>query len=298
MNRISSAIAPLIAPVGHPIALAAPLGPHVPLVVASPHSGRDYPPDFVARAALSAHALRLSEDCYVDDLLSDAPALGAPLLKALFPRAYLDPNREPYELDPDMFADPLPNHVNTESPRVAAGLGTIARIVACGTEIYSGKLNYAEAETRIRALYRPYHKALESLISKTRRRFGFCRLIDGHSMPSSGARDTQSVDFVLGDNFGASCDPAMTSAAADFLKDSGFRVAINRPYAGGFTTRHYGQPARNVHALQIEINRALYMNETTLEKAPSFDQLREVMKNLLAHLGALPDPAMQEAALS
>lgn len=156
------------------------------MVFASPHSGRDYPADLLAASRLDASSLRRSEDSFVDELFGDVPALGAPLIKALYPRAYLDPNREPYELDPTMFAEPLPAHVNVTSARVAAGLGTIARVVANGAEIYARKLSFAEAERRVQTLYRPYHAALRRLIDDTVARFGYCMLVDCHSMPSGG----------------------------------------------------------------------------------------------------------------
>ena len=158
----------------------------LPLVLASPHSGTSYPPDFLASSRLDAFSLRKSEDSFVDEIFMAAPRLGAPLIRALFPRAFLDANREAFELDPDMFADALPAYVNTRSPRVAAGLGTIAKVVANGEEIYRGKLRFAEALGRVNRFYHPYHAALKRLIDQTRQRFGYCLLLDCHSMPSSG----------------------------------------------------------------------------------------------------------------
>ncbi len=245
----------------------------VPLVLSSPHSGRDYPASFTAAARLDHLALRRSEDSFVDELFAAAPACGATLLRARFPRAFVDVNREPYELDPAMFEEPLPPYVNTRSARVRTGLGTIARVVAGGAEIYRGKLRFAEVQARIRDYDQPYHAALADLIDATRRRFGFAVLLDCHSMPSIGGsmnRDTGTprVDVVLGDRFGNSCPPHVTAAAERTLAALGYAVQRNAPYAGGYTTQRYGRPREGVHALQIEINRALYMDEASLERGP------------------------------
>jgi N-formylglutamate amidohydrolase len=284
-----------------PLQLAVPTAPTtveepaslaLPLVLASPHSGSYYPPDFVASAALELGALRKSEDCYVDTLFSGAPALGAPLLKALYPRAYLDVNREAYELDPDMFDQPLPAFVNTTSARVAAGLGTIARIVASRREIYRGKLSFTEAEHRINGVYKPYHRQLRDLINRAWNRFGFCVLIDCHSMPSTGLpvdmeMGARNIDVVLGDRGGMSCASIVTDAIDASLTALGYRVTRNNPYAGGFTTQHYGDPANGVHAIQIELNRALYMDEMTLQRRSAFDRLRADLNVMLGDVASL-----------
>jgi len=263
----------------------------LPLVVASPHSGRHYPPDFLSAARLDGQALRKSEDAFVDEIFASAPRLGAPLLRALFSRAFLDANREAYELDPDMFADSLPDYVNTRSPRVAAGLGTIARVVANGEEIYRAKLRFADAVQRVAHFYHPYHGALKALIEATTDRFGHCILIDSHSMPSAGsterARDGRRVDLVLGDCFGSACAPVVIDTAEKLLRSKGYVVSRNTPYAGGFTTRHYGRPRTGVHALQIEINRDLYMDEATLDRLPYLSVLAEHMAELIATLGRI-----------
>lgn len=274
--------------------IEAPLHQRLALVFASPHSGRVYPPDFVAASALDPHSLRRSEDAYVDDLFGSAPALGAPLLKALFPRALLDPNREAWELDPAMFDEPLPEYVNTVSPRVAAGLGTIAKVVASGSEIYRGKLSFSEARRRVERMYRPYHAALATLVDGTRAKFGHCILVDCHSMPSMGGpadtdQGTPRVDFVLGDCFGNSCAPAVTAAVERTLDNLGYRTVRNLPYSGGHTTRHYGRPLEGVHALQIEINRRIYMDEATHRRKPGFARLRQHLGDVVAALAAL-DP--------
>jgi len=268
--------------------LKQPAGARVPVVVASPHSGSEYPADFIAASRLDPMALRRSEDSFVDELFAAAPSLGAPLLSARFPRAYLDVNREAWELDPAMFADPLPRFVNAGSPRVRMGLGTIARIVAVDAEIYAGKLRFAEAQRRIEGLYHPYHRLLCRLIAETEAIFGGCLLVDCHSMPSvaalSGGRET--ADIVLGDCHGTACGRAILEAARSFFAERGFAVTINAPYAGGFTTGHYGQPRRHRHALQIEINRALYMDERSYQRKPSFARLAEDLAEFVQRLGA------------
>ena len=269
--------------------LQAPRQQTMPVVFASPHSGSNYPADFVARSRLDAVALRKSEDSFVDEIFAGVIAQGAPLIRALFPRAYVDPNREPFELDPAMFADPLPDYANTRSPRIAAGLGTIARVVANGEEIHREKLRFAEVLERVNRLYRPYHEALEGLVQATERRFGLAVLIDCHSMPSIGGpmdedAGRRRLDIVLGDCHGTSCAPALTGLVEGFLAERGYQVVLNNPYAGGFTTRHYGAPEAHVHALQIEINRALYMNEATIERGRGLAQVGAHMAALAAHL--------------
>lgn len=278
-------------PIDPPFEVLRPAAQTIPVVFASPHSGNRYPPSFVAAARLDPLALRRSEDAFVDELFAAAPGLGAPLLRALFPRAYVDPNREPWELDPAMFAEPLPDFVNDRSPRVGAGLGTIARVVASGAEIYKGKLYFADAQARIDGLYRPYHAQLKDLLDRTAAQFGHAVLIDCHSMPSIGGpmdRDPgrRRVDFVLGDCFGAACAPKLMAAVESYLRGRGQTVARNDPYAGGFTTRHYGRPVENCHTLQIEINRALYMDERRILKSSNFAVLADVLTGLIGAMGA------------
>jgi N-formylglutamate amidohydrolase len=261
------------------------------VVFASPHSGVAYSEDFVAASKLDPLTLRKSEDSFVDELFGAAPLHGAPLLCALFPRAFVDPNREPFELDPEMFDAPLPDYVNAGSPRVAAGLGTIARVVCSGAEIYKGKIGFEDALARINRYYRPYHEALERLVRETRERFGKAILIDCHSMPSIGGpmdRDPgrKRVDFVLGDAHGSSCDRRLTDHAHQILESMGYVVRRNLPYAGGFTTRHYGEPAAGVHALQIEINRATYMDENRFERRNEFSTVTAHMTRLVDALTA------------
>jgi N-formylglutamate amidohydrolase len=272
--------------------LSAPGEQTVPLVFASPHSGNDYPAAFAARSRLDQLMLRRSEDAFVDEIYAAAPAIGAPLLAALFPRAYVDPNRQAYELDPEMFEGPLPDHVNTSSSRVRTGLGTIARVVTSGEEIYKSKISFIEAKRRIETLYEPYHAELRRLISETKAKFGLCILIDCHSMPSIGGpmdndQGLRRVDFVLGDRFATACAAAVTSTVENVLKDMDFAVVRNTPYAGGFTTSHYGRPEDGVHALQIEINRALYMDEVAVERGDGFGALVSSMENVIRALAEM-----------
>lgn len=260
-----------------------------PLVVASPHSGSRYPSDLIAASKLDPEALRRSEDAHVDVLFESAMQHGAPLLAALFPRAYVDVNREPYELDPAMFDTPLPPYASTRSPRVAAGLGSIPKIVAAGMDIYNRRLSFAEAAARLDACYRPYHRELSRLIQETRDRFGTCLLIDAHSMPSAGltCRDDPNfgpIDIVLGDNHGRAAAPDLLDAAYRHLTNLGYAVAINDPYPGGYVTKAYGAPKARIHALQIEVNRALYMDEVTFERTRYFGTLAAHIDDLIKQL--------------
>jgi N-formylglutamate amidohydrolase len=270
-----------------------PVRQTLPLVFASPHSGSDYPPDFLASSRLDPISLRRSEDSFVHEIFSCAPEMGAPLLHALFPRAFVDPNREPYELDPAVFRDRLPPYANTSSPRVAAGLGTIARVVANGASIYRKKLSLEEGLERIRSYYWPYHEALRSLVESTKEQFGYCILVDCHSMPSSSrpARGAYSAAFVLGDCHGTTCAPLVTQTVEQVLSAKDYMVVRNSPYAGGFVTRHYGKPQARVHCLQIEINRHIYMDESRIERRPALKALTQDMRDVVAALGGL-DPAV------
>ncbi len=263
----------------------------LPLVFASPHSGSDYPAEFLAASCLDPMSLRRSEDSFVHEIFGCAPEMGAPLLHALFPRAFVDPNREPYELDPAVFKDQLPPYANTSSPRVAAGLGTIARVVANGANIYRRKLSLEEGLERIRSYYWPYHEALRELVETTKQRFGYCILIDCHSMPSSSrpkrGRDAKRTAFVLGDCHGTTCAPVVTQRVEQVLTAKDYVVVRNTPYAGGFVTRHYGKPQSHIHCLQIEINRHIYMDESRIERRPNLKTLADDMRDVITVLGAL-----------
>ena len=262
-----------------------------PVIFASPHSGRDYPDELLRNSRLDRHALRQSEDSYVDLLFDEAPRFGAPLLRALFPRAYVDVNRGRDELDPRMFADSLPRSADTRSSRVIAGLGVIPRIVADGHDIYDRKLYFLDARRRLAACYDPYHQALSSLIEQARRLFGCAIVIDCHSMPSAGGAPMRPgeprIDFVLGDRFGSSCAPLVTAIAEETLIGLEYEVARNTPYAGGYVASSYGRPKSGVHVLQIEINRALYLDERRIARTEGFERLRRQLLVLMEKLSGL-----------
>ncbi len=263
-----------------------------PFVFCSPHSGRIYPAIMRQASRLDPMALRKSEDCLVDELFEGVAALGAPLISARFPRAYLDVNREPYELDPELFGRKLPSYANPNSIRVAGGLGTIARVVADGEEIYHTPPTLASAIERIERLYHPFHAALAGLLERTKSQFGQVILIDCHSMPSAAMNQSASrPDIVIGDRFGMSCDVRLSRLVRDQMARLGYHVQMNRPYAGGFITEHYGRPGHRVQALQIEINRALYLDETRLVPLPRFQQLRDDLMILTKRLFAEYTPA-------
>lgn len=284
----------------------------LPFVFSSPHSGRHYPERLLRLSRLGARDLRRSEDCFVDLLFDHAPECGAPLLKATYPRVYVDLNREPYELDPGMFEDRLPPYAVRDSERVACGFGAIPRVVAADMEIYSGKLAFAREQSRIEGIHKPYHRRLRELLDGTRARFGWVGLIDCHSMPSSrslsmmnlgrfvprGRSDAPSnPDFVLGDRYGASCAGRLTDWLEGTLKKMGYTVARNNPYAGGYCTRHYGRPQGGVHAIQLEINRRLYMRERryAIDQA-GFERLKHDLASLMRALADLDLSLARRAA--
>lgn len=287
------------------IAITEPSEQTAPLVVASPHSGRDYPTAFVAAARLDARTLRQSEDFLVDELIAGIGRMGVPSLAALFPRAYLDVNREPYELDPLMFDEPLPRFCNTTSSRVLSGLGSIPRLVGAGAEIYHQPLTLDEAAARIELCYWPYHDALHRLMQRTWRRFGHCVLLDVHSMPGIGAPMARAphrrpVDIVLGDCHGTACSADLTSFVEWSFQRRGYLVSRNEPYAGGFITRQYGQPDRHRHVLQVELNRTLYMSETLQQPTSGLTRLQndltEIAADLIDSLGNHLFPLRKSAA--
>jgi N-formylglutamate amidohydrolase len=281
---------PSPAPNEPPFDVVEPEGGASAVTFNSPHSGARYPDSFLASSRLDARTLRRSEDAFVDELFAAAPRFGAPLMRAHFPRAFLDVNREPYELDPRMFDGRLPAFANTRSLRVAGGLGTIARVVAEAQEIYGARLPVGEALERIEGVYKPYHRTLRRLVTRALRLHGAALLVDCHSMPSTGvARDDRArADIVLGDRYGTSCAAAIVDLAEQALRDLGYTVARNRPYAGGYITEHYGSPASGAHALQIEINRALYMDERTHEKAAGFAATLANMTRFIETMAAAP----------
>lgn len=246
-------------------------GQTTPILFSSPHSGREYDASMRDRTVLSLEQLRRSEDAYVDDLIDFVPELGSVSMSALCPRVFVDVNRGAWELDPRMFADRLPSWVDTHSRRAVSGLGVVPRLGADGRSLYRRRFRFAEARARIEKFYEPYHDQLSALLSETRERFGVAILLDMHSMPAHSSR---GADFVLGDRFGTSCDERLVRAVEGGLQRLGFVTQRNTPYAGGFTTEHYGEPKSGVHVLQIEINRALYLDENRVRKSPEFDSFR------------------------
>ena len=263
-----------------------------PLLLTSPHSGAHYPKSFIDASRLDAHAIRQSEDMFVDALLAHAPQHGIGVLSANYPRAYVDLNRAPYELEQALFKDVLPAHIDRHSARAAAGLGTVPRLVAENTPIYDGKLSFAEAERRIETVYQPFHRKLADTLHALQTGFGYAVLLDTHSMPSQATRlspEGRRIDFVLGDRHGRSCDARLSDWLERALTARGWQVARNKPYAGGFITDRYGRPADGTHAVQIEINRAIYMDESNYTKHAGFTRLQNDLTELVsAFAAALP----------
>lgn len=267
-------------------------------VFSSPHSGRDYPAELLARSRLAPMALRASEDAYVDRLFAAAPACGAPLIAATLPRAWLDLNRAPDELDPALIEGARIQGLN---PRVAAGLGVVPRVVAEGAAIYSGKIPLGDAEARIRLCHEPYHGRLEALMLRARERFGAAVLFDCHSMPGDALRTAPRVrgrrpEIVLGDRFGAAAGRAVMAMTQDSFERAGFAVARNAPFAGGYITQRYGRPLRGLHAVQIEIDRDLYLDAATLEPGPGFTALARALSRVIADLSEVLPGAVPLAA--
>src|SRR5712691_1389156 len=261
-----------------------------PVVFNSPHSGNIYPRAFLTASRLDLPTLRRSEDSFVDDLTLGVVKRGYPLMRAHFPRCYVDVNREPYELDPRMFEGRLPSFANTRSMRVAGGLGTVARVVGDAQEIYDQRIPVDDALGRIEELYKPYHRALRRLVTKVHRQCGAAVLVDCHSMPSTaGAKDERPrADVVLGDRYGTSCVAIVSETIESTLRARGYVVSRNKPYAGGFITEHYGNPAVGLHANQLEINRALYMDERRFERSASFPALAADLDLLAGRLADFP----------
>ena len=261
-----------------------------PIVLNSPHSGSVYPRAFLLASRLDMAILRRSEDSFVDELILGVSRRGFPLMRAHFPRCYVDVNREPYELDPRMFDGRLPSFANTRSMRVAGGLGTVARVVGDAQEIYGQRIPVEDAIRRIEGLYKPYHRALRRLFTRVHRDFGAAMLIDCHSMPSAtGSKDERPrADVVLGDRYGTSCVPVLIETIETILRARGYVVSRNKPYAGGFITEHYGNPAVGLHAVQLEINRALYMDERRFERSAGFAAMAADLELVAEELARLP----------
>ena len=261
-----------------------------PLLFNSPHSGRVYPRQFLLASRLDLATLRRSEDSFVDELIAGVVSRGHPLVRAHFPRCYVDVNREPYELDPRMFDGRLPSFANTRSMRVAGGLGTVARVVGDAQEIYDQRISVAEALQRIDELYKPYHRTLRRVFMRLHRDFGAAMLIDCHSMPSAtGAKDERPrADLVIGDRYGTSCVAIVAEAIEEAMRGFGYVVSRNKPYAGGFITEHYGNPASGLHTVQLELNRAIYMDERSRERSPRFAQVVADFARLADALATVP----------
>ena len=258
-----------------PFDIVEPATWRAPIIFNSPHSGSSYPNEFLTASRIDLPTLRRSEDSFMDELIGDLGDRGFAVIRVHFPRSYVDVNREPYELDPRMFIGRLPSFANTRSMRVAGGLGTIPRVVGDGQEIYRERLSVDDALSRIETLYKPYHRALRRLINKVHQAFGTVVVVDCHSMPSIGvSRDEpRRPDMVIGDRYGTSCAPLLPDLVEDTMTRLGYSVGRNKPYAGGFITEHYGNPASGLHAIQIELNRAIYMDERRREKSARFAQV-------------------------
>ncbi len=270
-----------------PLEVAEPERPTSAAVFSSPHSGRVYPESLTRRTHLKPHLLRSSEDAFVDELFDCAPAFGAPFLKAHFPRAWVDANRAADELDAALIADPPQQRLR--SPRAAAGLGVAPRVVGEGRRIYPGKILYAEVRERIASCHRPYHDRLDALLSRTRARFGAALLIDCHSMPSESARQGAEAgpDVVLGDRHGLAAHPDLTAEALEIFRAAGLRVVRNAPFSGGHITQFWGRPREGLHALQIEINRGLYLDEAKVERSAGFAAFRARLRPVVGRLARM-----------
>src|SRR3954471_16989729 len=273
-----------------PFEIAEPETWRAPIIFNSPHSGSVYPAEFLKTSRIDVAALRRSEDSFMDELIGGMSELGFPTVTVNFPRSYVDVNREPYELDPRMFSGRLPSFANTRSMRVAGGLGTIPRVVGDGQEIYRERLGVDDALRRIEALYKPYHRALRRLIDKAPQAVGAVILVDCHSMPSIGISrdDPRRPDVVIGDRYGTSCAPLLPDVVEQTMAGLGYSIGRNKPYAGGFITEHYGNPASVLHTIQLELNRAIYMDERRRERGPRFPQVVKDFAVLADALAGIP----------
>ena len=283
MNQLSGELPP-------PFEILEPAAWRAPIIFNSPHSGSVYPHEFLIASRIDLGALRRSEDSFMDELIAGLTDRGFPVVRVNFPRSYVDVNREPYELDPRMFSGRLPSFANTRSMRVAGGLGTIPRVVGDGQEIYRERLSVEDALGRIETLYKPYHRALRQLINKAHQAFGTVVVVDCHSMPSVGvSRDEpRRPDMVIGDRYGTSCASLLPDMVEETMSRLGYSVGRNKPYAGGFITEHYGNPASGLHAVQLELNRAIYMDERRRERGPRFAQVAADFADLAEALAAVP----------
>jgi N-formylglutamate deformylase len=260
----------------------APAGAALPLVFDSPHSGRDYPVDF--GHAVPVELLRRAEDAFVDELIESAPGHGATLLQALFPRSYIDPNRHEHEIDPAMLGEPWPHPV-LASEKADMGLGLVRRLIKGNVDIYDRRLTVEEVLTRIEGFHRPYVAELARLLDAAHAAHGIAWHVNCHSMRSAGRRRGQPIpraDIVLGDRDGTSCGPTFVAFVAEVMTDLGYRVALNDPFKGAELVARFGRPDEERHSLQIEINRALYMDEDRIEKRADFADFKQDMDRLIA----------------
>jgi N-formylglutamate amidohydrolase len=273
-----------------PFEIVEPAAWRAPIIFNSPHSGSVYPAEFLKMSRIDLAALRRSEDSFMDELIAGLSRLGFPTVSVNFPRSYVDVNREPYELDPRMFSGRLPSFANTRSMRVAGGLGTIPRVVGDGQEIYSERIAVDDALGRIETLYKPYHRALRRLINKAHRAFGTVIVVDCHSMPSVGVsrEEPRRPDVVIGDRYGTSCAPILADTVEETMVRLGYSVGRNKPYAGGFITEHYGNPASGLHTVQLELNRAVYMDERRRARGERFSQVASDFIVLAEVLATIP----------
>jgi len=258
----------------------------LPFVFNSPHSGDEFPDDFLERSQLERPSLRKASDLFVDRLIAPLSKHGATVMKARLPRSYIDLNREPFELDPRLIEGPLPPEANTRSLRVMGGLGTVPRVIGDQIEIYAGKLTLQAALERIERAYLPYHRRLGQVMAQSHAQCGRAILIDCHSMPSTiGPRPSRLLpDIVLGDRYGTSCAPYLIDTLEAIFRQNGFKVERNQPYAGGYITEHYGRVSTGWHALQVEINRALYMDERTLLPNEGFVPMMKALEQVFGEL--------------
>lgn len=266
-----------------------PASPTSCVIFASPHSGRDYSWSFMRKTILNEHAIRSSEDAFVDQLFDCAPEFGAAFIQAGAPRAYVDLNRARDELDPALIEGVRRTGHN---PRVASGLGVIPRVVANGRAIYRGKMTRQEAEERITRYWEPYHNRLQTLLDAAHTRHGQTVLIDCHSMPHEAMDGVARAglrrpDVVLGDRFGAAASDDVVDRIESAFSAAGFIVTRNAPFAGAYITQAYGRPAKGQHAVQVEIDRSLYMNEQLIRPNGDFDTVRSALRSVVKEVATI-----------
>ena len=259
-----------------------------PIVLSSPHSGRDFPKEFLQNSCCTEKELRTSEDCFVDELIVSASNAGIPMISMNIPRTFVDVNRDKIEIDDTMYFDKKASSDNIGSRRCRVGLGVIHRIITQNKPIYDGLLSYEEVKERIKFVYDPYHKRLKQLIDKCQKKFGFCLLLDCHSMPSKICNimnEIKPVEFCISNLFDESCPAPISEFMGKALSDKGYRVEYNRPYAGAYITFNYCQPRKNIYTLQLEMNRSLYMEENVYKKSSQFQQISSDVSESIVGLG-------------